>query len=220
MDKLRILPKTTLFLILFLVWIFFKSVPFVIVSLAFASLSFFERYLKIKIPTSFSFCFVVFVILSLVLGSYWWFYEKFSWWDDMLHFSYWVGFSVIWYLLILVMWRKAWIEKHYVLIVIFSFCFSVCFWAIWEIYEYCADLFFWLNMQKTIEYGIHDTMWDLILETFAALLTNIYIAAYLKSKKENWIWKITKDFFKLNKLNKRIKKRFKKRRKKRKKIRR
>ena len=74
-------------------------------------------------------------------------------------------------------------------------------------------------MQKTIEYGIHDTMWDLILETFAALLTNIYIAAYLKSKKENWIWKITKDFFRLNKLNKKIKKRFKKRRKKRKKIR-
>ena len=142
MDKLRILPKTTLFLILFLVWIFFKSVPFVIVSLAFASLSFFERYLKIKIPTSFSFCFVVFVILSLVLGSYWWFYEKFSWWDDMLHFSYWVGFSVIWYLLILVMWRKAWIEKHYVLIVIFSFCFSVCFWFIFLI-KYAKNYRIW-----------------------------------------------------------------------------
>lgn len=208
------LTKTWLFIILLWFWIFFKSIPFIIIAWSLWLLSIFEKYLRIKIPSSFSFVFVLFVILSLVLWSYWNFYEKYLWWDDMLHFSYWVWFAIIWYLIIYFILFKKWIENNIFIIVAFSFCFSVAFWAIWEIFEYSMDIFFWMNMQRTIpdlwldsvtkeilvkNYWVNDTMHDIILESLAAFVTNIYIYLYLKSEKENWIWKITEKFLKANK---------------------
>ena len=192
--------KAGLFLILFYAGIFFRSTPFITISASLWVLTLFERYLNIKIPTSFSIVFVVFVVLSLVLWSYADFYEKFSWWDDMLHFSYWIWFSIIWYLIIYYLSYKKWIESNIFITVAFSFCFSVAFWAIWEIYEYSIDSFFWMNMQRTeIWRGVDDTMQDIILETLASLLTNIYIYAYLKAKSNNWIWVLTKEFLNENK---------------------
>ena len=192
--------KAGLFLILFYAGIFFRSTPFITISASLWVLTLFERYLNIKIPTSFSIVFVVFVVLSLVLWSYADFYEKFSWWDDMLHFSYWIWFSIIWYLIIYYLYYKQWVENDIFITVAFSFCFTVAFWAIWEIYEYSIDSFFWMNMQRTeIWRGIDDTMQDIILETLASLLTNIYIYAYLKAKSNNWIWVLTKEFLNENK---------------------
>ena len=98
--------KAGLFLILFYAGIFFRSTPFITIAASLLFLTLFERYLNIKIPTSFSIVFVVFVVLSLVLWSYADFYEKFSWWDDMLHFSYWIWFSIIWYLIIYYLYYK------------------------------------------------------------------------------------------------------------------
>jgi len=192
--------KAGLFLILFYAGIFFRSTPFITIAASLLFLTLFERYLNIKIPTSFSIVFVVFVVLSLVLWSYADFYEKFSWWDDMLHFSYWIWFSIIWYLIIYYLYYKKWIENDIFITVAFSFCFTVAFWAIWEIYEYSIDSFFWMNMQRTeIWRGVDDTMQDIILETLASLLTNIYIYAYLKAKSNNWIWVLTKEFLNENK---------------------
>lgn len=57
-----------------------------------------------------------------------------------------------------------------------------------------------MNMQRTeIWRGVDDTMQDIILETLASLLTNIYIYAYLKAKSNNWIWMLTKKFLDENK---------------------
>ena len=57
-----------------------------------------------------------------------------------------------------------------------------------------------MNMQRTeIWRGVDDTMQDIILETLASLLTNIYIYAYLKVKSNNWIWVLTKEFLDENK---------------------
>ncbi|PZM82333.1 hypothetical protein DLH72_04140 [Candidatus Gracilibacteria bacterium] len=208
------LTKTGLFIILLGFGIFFKSIPFIIIAGSLGLLSIFEKYLRIKIPSSFSFVFVLFVILSLVLGSYGNFYEKYLWWDDMLHFSYGVGFAIIGYLIIYFILFKKGIENNIFIIVAFSFCFSVAFGAIWEIFEYSMDIFFGMNMQRTIpdlgldsvtkeilakNYGVNDTMHDIILESLAAFVTNIYIYLYLKSEKENWIGKITEKFLKANK---------------------
>ena len=134
--------KAGLFLILFYAGIFFRSTPFITISASLWVLTLFERYLNIKIPTSFSIVFVVFVVLSLVLWSYADFYEKFPWWDDMLHFSYCIWFSLIWYLIIYYLYYKKWVENDIFITVAFSFCFTVAFWAIWEIYEYSIDSFF------------------------------------------------------------------------------
>lgn len=199
-EKTKKITKFSLFIITFWLWVFLKTIPLIILSAAFLILVLFEKRLKVKIPFSISTIFVLFMIATLTLWSYYDFYEKFSWWDDILHFFYGFWFSFIWYIIIQYISIKKWIQNEIFIVIIFSFCFSVSWWAIWEIYEYLIDTYFWMNMQRTeIWTWVTDTMHDIILETFAALITNIYIYIYLKFEKHNWISKLEKDFIKLNK---------------------
>lgn len=192
------ISKFTLFLGLFGLGIFFQSLSLITLGLTFLFLVFTEKYLKIRIPNSFSWIFVIFIILSVILGSYGNFYEKFTWWDDMLHFSYGIGFAYLGFLLIFYINSLTKTPQNTFLLIMFSFCFSVAFGAIWEIHEYTMDVVFGTNMQRTIEYGIHDTMYDIILETVATLVTNFYIFTYLTAKEKNWIGKFTEKFVNLN----------------------
>jgi hypothetical protein len=58
----------------------------------------------------------------------------------------------------------------------------------------------WFNMQKThIWNWVYDTMHDIILETSAAWVANIYIYLYLKLWKNNWVARLTRQFSKINK---------------------
>ncbi len=84
-----------------------------------------EKYLKIKIPLSFTIIFVVFMVLCLLLGSWLDFYEKFPWWDDLLHFSYGIGFSFVGYLIIYIIFQKNNLEDNIGIIILFSFCFTI-----------------------------------------------------------------------------------------------
>lgn len=72
----------------------------------------------------------------------------------------------------------------------FSFCFTVAFAAIWEIYEYTMDL--WLGdyfvnngitlMQADLgsnENRIDDTMNDIILAVISSIVMNLILLGYL-----------------------------------------
>ncbi len=152
-ENILTLTRTGIFTILLVLGILFGNMPFVIIAASLALISVFEKYLQIKIPNSFSMAFVIFMILSLILGSYANFYEKFLWWDDMLHFGYGIGFAIIGYLCIYFLSYKKGIQNHILIIVAFSFCFSVAFGAVWEIYEYAMDTYFGMNMQRAIPDG-------------------------------------------------------------------
>lgn len=192
------ISKFSLFIGLLGLGIFLKSLSLITLGITFLFLVLTEKYLKIRIPNSFSWIFVIFIILSVILGSYGNFYEKFTWWDDMLHFSYGIGFAYLGFLIIFYINLLTKSSQNTFLLIMFSFCFSVAFGAIWEIYEYAIDVFFGTNMQRTLEYGIHDTMHDIILETVATLVTNFYIFVYLTGKERNWIGKLTEKFVKIN----------------------
>ncbi len=192
--------KLSLCLIALGLGIFFHSAPFIIISVALLFLIRFEKRLKINIPTGFSTTFILFIIFSLVLGSHYNFYQRFSWWDDVLHTFYGGAFALIGFLIIQYISIRRGTDNDPLIICLFSFCFSVAFGAIWEIYEFSYDNITGGNMQRTeIGRGVNDTMNDIILESSAALVLNIFIYFYVATKADNIIGRIWDDFLQVNK---------------------
>ena len=63
---------------------------------------------------------------------------------------------------------------------LFTFTLSLSMGVLWEIFEYSMDVMFGLHMQKS---GLADMMWDLIVNTMAALAVSLYAYNYMKSHK-------------------------------------
>ena len=192
--------KRLFFVLTLSVGIFLTSVPLIIISGAFLTLLLLEKRFSIKIPFDLSAIFVGFIVVSLVFGSYFNFYERFIRLDDILHAFYGAAFAVIGFIVIQFLSEKRGIANDVLIICLFSFCFAVAFGAIWEIYEYLFDLFFDGNMQRTDQgNGVTDTMNDIILESGAAFVVNVFIYFYLKTGAQNWVSKITSNFISENK---------------------
>jgi len=109
---------------------------------------------------------------SLFLGEMHQFYDRFWWWDTMLHSFSGLILGNIGYGLVSYLNGSSHtkIELSPMFVALFSFCFTLSIGALWEIYEFSMDTFFGLNMQKT---GLDDTMADLILDALGALLFSV-----------------------------------------------
>jgi len=137
--------------------------------------------LHILLPSEVKLAFLLFICASLLLGSIYDYYEKFSWWDDMLHFSSAVGLGILSFSLIFMLTSKRKIKTNYILFAIFSFSLTISLGTLWEIFEFFMDNTFGLNMQKT---GLFDTMSDLMVDTTGALITSIAGYFYIKFDKK------------------------------------
>lgn len=138
-----------------------------------------EKRFKLDIPGEFEIVLILFIFGALYLGQQQQFYDRFWWWDKMLHgFSGLilgnVGFLIVHYLNSS---TKMDISLSPIFVAIFSFCFAVAMGAIWEIYEYTMDLFFGFFMQRG---SLDDTMTDLILDVIGAFV--FAILGYLHQK--------------------------------------
>ncbi|MGA1847927.1 MAG: hypothetical protein ACMUHB_01180 [Thermoplasmatota archaeon] len=153
-----------------------------------------ERRLKFHYPSEFEIGIMIFIFLSLILGSIGKFYDIFPWWDLFLHtlsgiLIGLVGFSLV-YLLNRSRWKKIRLSRAFV--AMFAFCFALSLGALWEIYEYGVDSLFGWNMQRS---GLNDTMSDLMVDTLGAAFTAITGYIYLKGdvmvfqRIENWFVK-------------------------------
>ncbi len=155
----------------------------------------FEKKYRIDIPLDFELTIVLFVYASLFLGEVVRFYEYFWWWDTLLHAISAVAFSLIGFIILLVLFQTEKIRSKPIWIAFFSFCFSVCVAAIWEIMEFSVDQVFGANMQKS---GLMDTMWDLIVASIGAGLASMSGFAYMKGGQHSAISRLVKVFFRDN----------------------
>lgn len=158
----------------------------------------FAKHYKIILPTEFELSAIFFIFGSLFLGSAFGFYNRFWWWDVLLH-----GFSAI--LLGIIGLLMVWILNHNekidmslnpLFICIFSFSFAVAIGALWEIYEFAVDYFFDANMQKS---GLLDTMWDLIINASGALIVSASAYIYYTTGRKTRIISEIQEFLSLNK---------------------
>lgn len=138
------------------------------------------RLYKIYVPQGFLFAIVFFIYATLFLGEVADFYERFWWWDAALHTGSAIGFGIIGFVVLLMLFRSEKVNASPLLISIFAFSFALAIGALWEIFEFTMDQLFGLNMQKS---GIVDTMWDFIVDAIGAFVASLAGYLYLTKNK-------------------------------------
>ena len=134
---------------------------------------------NLRLPNGFLAAIAAFVLATIYLGEMHDFYNRFWWWDLALHGTSAMGFGILGFLLILMLFEGDRYAAPPWAIGLLSFCAAMAVGVLWEIFEYAMDQLFGFNMQKS---GLHDTMGDFIVNAFGATLAAVAGAAYLKGR--------------------------------------
>ncbi|MCY6483245.1 hypothetical protein OW763_02600 [Clostridium aestuarii] len=145
----------------------------------------------IKLPASFQIVILSFIFAAQFLGELRNYYNKFWWWDIMLHTFSGIILGMVGFLLIYILNREEKIDliMSPFFVALFSFTFALCIGALWEIFEFTVDSIVGLNMQKS---GLVDTMWDLIVDSIGAFVTSVN--GYFYQKRHQQV-PVIKEFF-------------------------
>ncbi|HBQ35331.1 MAG TPA: hypothetical protein DD729_00570 [Rhodobacteraceae bacterium] len=127
----------------------------------------FASRFHIQLPVYFFAGIVLFIFGTIYLGEVFDFYERYWWWDVLMHGGSAIGFGLIGFIFVFILFEgDRYAAPHWALGFI-AFCIAMTIGAVWEIFEFLMDQVFGLNMQKT---GLIDTMWDMIVNTVGALI--------------------------------------------------
>jgi hypothetical protein len=136
-----------------------------------------------------------FVFATLFLGEVRDYYERFWWWDLLLHGTAGLLLGILGFMIVYVLNENERVDMHMrpSFLALFAFCFSQAIGAIWEIFEFAMDELFGLTMQKPMlgdASGLTDTMWDLIVNAIGAAIISVAGWRYLRrvrtSPLESW----------------------------------
>lgn len=119
----------------------------------------------VRLPDGFIVAIALFLLGTIFLGEMADFYERFWWWDMMLHGGSAIGLGLAGVILMLILLKGNRMTAAPLIVSIFAFSFAVATGVLWEIYEFAMDQLFGMNMQKS---GLVDTMWDLIIDCVGA----------------------------------------------------
>lgn len=123
-----------------------------------------ERGLKVELPSALETVIILMVYAAWVLGESESFYIRFPWWDTMLHTMNGFLCAAIGYVLfdLLNKHPASTFNLRPSYMALMSFCFSMTIGVLWEFFEFGADYFFHLDMQKdTVITQISSVMLDL-----------------------------------------------------------
>lgn len=151
----------------------------------------FEKRYKIYLPVEFEIIIIVFLYATLFLGEVHGYYDKFWWWDALLHTGSAIAFGFIGFVILYILDKSGRIKTKPIWIAIFSFCFAVAIGAVWEIFEFSMDQIFGFAMQKS---GLIDTMWDLIVDSIGALIASVLGYFYIQKREIFLFGKVLKKF--------------------------
>jgi len=158
------------------------SVALAVISMAlFASPFLLRKQTKIYIPTLFSLFISLFLYATLILGQLEQYYQKFWWWDSMLHAGSGIAFGLTGLMVILIFFRLGKIAAPRGILCLFAFCFALSIGLLWEVFEFIGDQLLHTNMQQ-LQTGVVDTMKDLIMDTIGAFIGSVIGYFYLGSK--------------------------------------
>jgi len=122
----------------------------------------------------------LFIYGSVFLGEANKFYEKFWWWDMLLHSMSAIGFGLVGVIFLLLAFGKSKNQASPFIFAAFSFCFAIAIGVLWEIFEFSMDQSFGMNMQRS---GLVDTMNDLIINCVGAIIASLAGYLYLIESK-------------------------------------
>ena len=134
---------------------------------------------KLNIPVELHFIATLLIYGTLILGEVGNFYERFWWWDMVLHGGSAIVFGIVGFVILYTLYEAKRLVANPYIIGLFTFAFAVAIGVVWEIFEFTMDTLFNFNMQKS---GLVDTMWDLIVDSMGALIAAIVGYFYIKNK--------------------------------------
>ncbi|WP_328186267.1 hypothetical protein [Marinobacter sp. OP 3.4] len=156
-----------------------------------------ERRFRIHIPPEMQLLAIAFVFASLFLGEVRDYYNRFWWWDIVLHTSSGFLLGIFGFLLVHVLNEAERVQVHMKpgFVAFFAFLFALGVGALWEIFEFTMDQVAGTTMQKPMlgdPSGLTDTMWDLTVDALGALVISVLGWRYLKNPQkasflERWI---------------------------------
>lgn len=124
------------------------------------------RQFRVQLPVEFTFVTCLFLYAAFGLGEVEMFYERFWWWDVLLHSVSALVMGLLGFLLIYAFYSTHRVKMAPFYVAITAFCYSVSMGALWEIFEFLMDQGFGFDMQKSAR----DTMTDLIVDALGAFL--------------------------------------------------
>ena len=130
----------------------------------------------LRLPPSFLAAIALFVLATLYLGEVYDFYTRFWWWDLVLHFGSAMGFGILGFLLVFMLFQGDRYAAPPWAAGALSFCLAMTVGVLWEIFEYAMDSLFGLQMMKS---GLPDTMGDLVVDAVGAALAALAGVVYL-----------------------------------------
>ena len=143
--------------------------------------SYFKKQFKIQVPFEFELVGVAFVYLAVFLGEANGYYMRFWWWDVYLHFTSGLLLGIFGFMLVYILnhSKQVRLSMKAGFVALFAVMFAVTIGVCWEFIEYFIDSVFGLNMQKS---GLHDTMWDLIMDFSGAFVISALGYLWMKRK--------------------------------------
>lgn len=154
--------------------------PAVFVTLAALALTVLPGFLAgrvgLRLPQSFLAAIALFVLATLYLGEVQDFYNRFWWWDLALHFGSAMGFGILGFLLVFMLFQGDRYAAPPWALGVLSFCLAMTVGALWEVFEHAMDTLFGFNMMKS---GLPDTMGDLMVDAVGAALAALAGVVYL-----------------------------------------
>jgi len=152
-------------------------------------------YAGLVVPRTFITAIVLFVFATLFLGEVLDFYNRFWWWDIALHGGSAVGFGLIGFVAVFMMFQGDRFAAPHIALCFFSMCFAIFIGTVWEVFEFAMDQGFGLNMQKS---GLNDTMGDLIVNLLGALLAAAVGYLYLIGRERAFLASLIAEFVERN----------------------
>ncbi|MCF7982396.1 MAG: hypothetical protein K9K86_10455 [Pseudomonadales bacterium] len=157
----------------------------------------FARQFSVSLPVEFDLVTIIFIFAAIFLGELAGFYERFWWWDELLHLTSglllgMLGLCLVW---VLNFNERIDLELSYPFISLFTFTFALSIGAIWEIFEYGMDNLFTMNMQKS---GLDDTMSDLMVDAVGAFIVAVGAYTFLSTGRKSLISYWLKRFIEVN----------------------
>lgn len=159
---------------------------------------------------------ILFAVFALVAGEMFGAYDKFWWWDDMLHTVSGVVVGLIGFLAVYFFNARYNMHISPLFVAVFAFTFAITVGVVWEVFEFTMDALFGFYMQRWNlppdavligrEYqgsGLRDTMSDLIVAGVGSLAAAVFARYAYKHEKQTSLGVMRRIFgrFRRNKKN-------------------
>ena len=149
----------------------------------------------IRLPRGMIAASTLFIFATLFLGEVLDFYERLWWWDIALHGMSALGFGILGFLFVFILFEGDRYAAPAWALGLIAFCVAVTIGVLWEIFEFAMDQTFGLNMQKS---GLVDTMGDLIVDVIGASIGGLIGFFFVKGQSLGGASGLIDEFVRLN----------------------